>query len=481
MVHSMDAKKRIIELMEQKKDLFAGVADQIWGFAETRFSLKQSADLLCEVMEGEGFKITRGLAGMKDAFIAEYGQSSPVIGILAEYDALGNMSQNSDVAEPSPIKAGESGHGCGHHLLGAGAIAGAVGIKDYMEETGLSGTIRLFGCPAEESGYGKAFMARDGVFGGTDIALTWHPMDSTGLWDFSSLAVLQVYFRFKGRAAHAAAAPEHGRSALDAAELMNIGVSFLREHIIDEGRIHYAFTDVGGTSANVVQPTAELYYFVRAPKMEQAMEIYERVVKVARGAAMMTETEVEVDFNSACANYLVNRELGKVMYENLKQLAPMEYTSEEMEYAKQFYDQLPQTTKLQLAEKLRMAFPEEDSAVISAEADSPLNRLVTPLTFPRKPMSGSTDVGDVSWNVPTAMVVVATAPNGTPAHSWQWVATGKSSIAHKGMMTGAKVIAMTAFDALVNPEIIKKAKEELKASLSAGGYRSVIPPEVSPR
>ncbi|GLC80895.1 amidohydrolase [Lacrimispora brassicae] len=477
----MSGKERIIELIEQKKELFTDLSDQIWGFAETRFALKKSADLLCGAMEKEGFKITRNLAGMKDAFIAEYGQGSPVIGILAEYDALTNMSQESDVASPCPINAGESGHGCGHHLLGAGAAAGAVGIKDYMEEAGLSGTIRLFGCPAEESGYGKAFMARDGIFHDTDVALTWHPMDSTGLWDFSSLAVFQTYFRFKGRAAHAAAAPEHGRSALDAAELMNIGVNFLREHIIDEGRVHYAFTDAGGTSANVVQPTAELYYFVRAPRTDQAKEIYDRVVKIAQGAAMMTETELEIDFDSACASYLVNQELGRVMYNNLKQVSPIEYTPEEMAYAKQFYDQLPEPTKNQIARKIQAFLPGEEKSVIEEEAKSPINRLVAPLTFPNKPMSGSTDVGDVSWTIPTVTAVVTTAPNGTPAHSWQWVATGKSSIAHKGMITAGKTIAMTALDLLENPEIVKKAKEEHKRNLGGKPYESAIPPQVSPR
>ena len=465
----MSCKERIIELIEQKRDLFTALSDQVWGFAETRFALKKSADLLCSAMEKEGFKITRDLAGMKDAFIAEYGQGSPVIGILAEYDALANMSQESDVASPCPIKAGESGHGCGHHLLGAGT------------EAGLSGTIRLFGCPAEESGYGKAFMARDGIFNDTDVALTWHPMDSTGLWDFSSLAVFQTYFRFKGRAAHAAAAPEHGRSALDAAELMNIGVNFLREHIIDEGRVHYAFTDVGGTSANVVQPTAELYYFVRAPRTDQAKEIYDRVVKIAQGAALMTETELEVDFDSACASYLVNRELGRVMYDNLKQVSPIEYTPEEMAYAKQFYDQLPESTKNQIARKIQAFLPDAEKSVIEEEAKSPVNRLVAPLTFPNKPMSGSTDVGDVSWTIPTVTAVVTTAPNGTPAHSWQWVATGKSSIAHKGMITAGKTIAMTALDLLENPEIIKKAKEEHERNLGGKPFESAIPPEVSPR
>ncbi|HCD44333.1 MAG TPA: amidohydrolase [Lachnoclostridium sp.] len=476
----MSGKKRIIELIEQKKDVFTDISNQVWEFAETRFALNKSADLLCAAMKKEGFKITRGLAGMKDAFIAEYGQGSPVIGILAEYDALTNMSQESDVAAPCPIKAGESGHGCGHHLLGAGAAAGAVGIKDYMEEAKLSGTIRLFGCPAEESGYGKAFMARDGIFNGTDVAITWHPMDSTGIWDFSSLAVFQTYFRFKGRAAHAAAAPEHGRSALDAAELMNIGVNFLREHMIDEGRVHYAFTDAGGTSANVVQPTAELYYFVRAPKTDQAKEIYDRVVKIAQGPAMMTETELEIDFDSACASYLVNQELGRVMYDNLKQVSPIKYTPEEMTYAKQFYDQLPEATKNQIARKIEAFLPGEEKRVIEEEAKSSINRLVAPLIFPSKPMSGSTDVGDVSWTIPTVTAVVTTAPNGTPAHSWQWVAIGKSSIAHKGMITAGKTIAMTALDLLENPEIINKAKEEHIRNLGGKPYQSAIPPEVSP-
>ena len=477
----MNAKERIIELIEQKEELFTSISDGIWEFAETRFALKKSADLLCDAIEKEGFQVTRDIAGMKDAFIAQYGSGSPVIGILAEYDALNNMSQQCDVAEPLPIKAGESGHGCGHHLLGAGAFAGAAGIKDYMKETGMTGTIRLFGCPAEESGYGKAFMARDGVFEGTDAALTWHPMDSTGMWDFSSLAVFQTYFRFKGRAAHAAAAPEHGRSALDAAELMNIGVNFLREHIIDEGRIHYAFTDVGGTSANVVQPTAELYYFVRAPKAEQAREIYDRVVRIAKGAAMMTDTEVEIDFDSACASYMVNRELGKVMYENLKQVTPLSYTEEEMEYARKFFDQLPESTKNQIARKISGFLPDADQDTIDQEAQSPINRLVAPLTFPSKPMSGSTDVGDVSWTIPTATAVLTTAPNGTPAHSWQWVATGKSTIAHKGMMAAGKVIAMTALDLLENPEIIRIAKEEHNRNLGGKPFVSAIPPEISPR
>lgn len=457
----MTGKEKIVDFIDKKKDIFTYMSDQIWEFAETRFDLKKSADLICEMVIKEGFHVKRGIAGMKDAFIAEYGSGSPVIGILAEYDALTNMSQVCDLAAPLSKEENGSGHGCGHHLLGIGAVAGAVGIKDYMEENQMASTIRLYGCPAEESGYGKAFMVRDGVFEGTDAALTWHPMAVTGMWDYSSLAVIQSYFRFKGRASHAAAAPEHGRSALDAAELMNIGVNFLREHIIDEGRIHYAFLDTGGSSANVVQPTATLYYFTRAPKMEQAQAIYERVIKVAKGAAMMTETEVEIEFDSACANYIPNQELSKVMYENLKEVAPISYTEEELAYAKQFYDTLPDSTKAQVG-------PE------------PISSALVPLTFPEKPLAGSTDVGDVSWAIPTAMAVVAGMPNGTPLHSWQWVATGKSSMAHKGMLTAGKTIALTALDLLQNPEILEKAKAEHHKNIGGKPYVSTIPAEVIP-
>lgn len=471
----MIAKNRIIELIDKKRDWFTALSDQIWDFAEIRFSLDKSASLLCSAMEEQGFKVTRGISGMKDAFIAEYGSGSPTIGILAEYDALANMSQRCDVTQPMPVEAGGNGHGCGHNLLGVGAISGAVGIKDYMDENGLNGTIKLFGCPAEESGYGKAFMARDGVFDDSDVFLTWHPMDYNGLWDFSTLAVLQGYFTFKGRASHASASPELGRSALDAAELMNIGVNFLREHIIEEGRIHYAFLDSGGISPNVVQPSSNLYYFVRAPKTEQAMDIYDRVVKIAKGAAMMTETDLEIKFDSACANFIVNQELGTVMHDNLKLVTPIDYTESEVEYIRQFYDKLPEETKASTAEKINYLMLGEISEEIKEAAKSPINPLLVPLMFPKKPSGLSTDVGDPSWIKPTAMVVVATATNGTPPHSWQWVATGKSTVAHKGMLTAGKTIAMTALDLLENPGIIEKAKEEHIKNLGGRVYKSAIP------
>lgn len=476
----MQAKHEIAGMIEEKASLFTDASDRIWGFAEERFALNHSATLLCDLLAGEGFRVSRGLARMDDAFVAEYGEGSPVVGILAEYDALGNMNQKADFPEKQQTEPGKPGHGCQHNLLGAGAVTGAVGIKDYMEKHNLKGTVRLYGCPAEESGYGKAFMARDGVFDSLDSILTWHPMDNTNLWSYSSLAVMQAYFHFKGTAAHAAAAPDLGRSALDAAELMNIGVNFLREHIIDSGRIHYAFTDAGGPSANVVQPTASLYYFVRAPKSSQAKAIYDRVVKIAEGAALMTGTEVEVEFSAACADYLVNRTLGDVMYQNLLQAQPV-FTQEELEYARPFCAQLSPDAQVSRRAKLQESFPQSGAAEIDALDASSINGKIPELTYPATPMMGSTDVGDASWIAPTAQVVVTTAPNGTPPHCWQWVATGKSSIAHKGMLAAGKTIAFTALDLLQNPAIVQAAKEEHAASLAKNPYVCGIPKNIVPK
>lgn len=417
---------------------------------------------------------------MDDAFVGVFGEGHPVVGILAEYDALGNMNQKSGCTEKCQTEPGRAGHGCQHNLLGAGAVAGAVGVKTYMEKQGIKGTVKLFGCPAEESGYGKAFMARDGVFDGVDAMLTWHPMDTTAVWDCSSLAVLQAYFHFRGVSSHAGSAPELGRSALDAAELMNVGVNFLREHIIDEGRIHYAFTDVGGQSANVVQPTASLYYFMRAPKTAQAQAIYNRVVKVAQGAATMTETELEVEFNAACANYLPNRVLNDVMYQNLQMALP-QFTQADFAYAQPFFDQLPEEARQAYKQKLRATWPQMPESELDTLAKRPLSTGVPPMTYPAAPTKGSSDVGDASWLAPTAQVTVATAPSGTPAHSWQWVAVGKSAIAHKGMLAAGKTIAYTALDLLQQPDIVKAAQKEHETALQAEPYTNAIPKDVLPQ
>ncbi len=477
----MDRKKWLMESIDKKSGLYADISDRIWEYAETRFDVKKSADLYIGFLKNEGFEIDRGIAGMEHAFVATFGSGSPVIGILAEYDALANMSQAADIAEKCVLEAGANGHGCGHHALGAGSLAGAVGIKDMMIEYGLKGTVKLFGCPAEESGYGKAFMARNGDFEGVDAFLTWHPMDVTEVWGKSSLAVSQMHFDFRGVSSHAGAAPELGRSALDAAELMNIGVNFLREHIIDDARIHYAFTDAGGLSANVVQATASLHYLIRAPKQDQVKAIYDRVLKIAKGAAMMTETEVEVRWDSACANYIVNRSLAKAMHENMKSVFPLDFTGEEIRYEGHFFDTLSEEMRKSLLSKAKSMFPSGSRGFLDNVAGKALNDELGELVFSDKPMTGSTDVGDPSWIAPTAQLNVACMPHGTPPHSWQWVATGKSSVVHKGLIAAGKVIAMTALDILEDMKLLEDAKTEHMDNLGGEQYVCMIPEDVVPK
>lgn len=466
-------KEKLSSLIEAKRDIFIDAADRIWETPEVRFATDESVKPYYEILEKEGFKIEKGLANMKNCFTATVGSGHPVIGILAEYDALNNLSQVADLGEQKPLVAGGSGHGCGHNLLGTGAMAAAVGLKDLLKQENISGTIKLFGCPSEESGYGKAFMARDGLFKGIDVALSWHPNESSFIWGGKSMAVYQLYFNFKGIASHAAAMPDKGRSALDAAELMNVGVQFLREHIIDDGRIHYAFIDAGGESANVVQPTASLYYFIRAPKSEQAHEIMERVKKIAQGAALMTETELEIKFDSACLDYMPNTTLSSAMYDNLKNYGKLELTDEEMAYEQRYYDSL---TPGVIADNKARAKKYFNDATLG---EKPMLTEILPFDMSLG-LSGSTDVADVSWSVPTAQVFVGCEPQGSAFHSWQWTANGKSSVAHKGMLAAGKVIATTALDVLLNPDLLSNAKAEHLENLDGKVYESAIPADVMP-
>lgn len=477
----MHTKKKIIDLIEAKAKIFTEVSDRIWEFAETRFSLAQSADALCAILARDDFVVERPIAGMRDAFVATYGEGKPVIGILAEYDALPMLSQVAGLPEEKMLEENGAGHGCGHNALGAGALAGAIGIKDYMKENNITGTIKFYGCPAEESGSGKAFMARGGVFEGLDAILTWHPMTETQIWGSSSLANYQVYFEFKGQSAHAAAAPQHGRSALDAAELMNIGVNYLREHIIQEARIHYAYIDAGGQFPNVVQAHAKLLYFIRAPKSSQVKEIFDRVVKVAEGAAHMTETKMEILWDSACAEYIVNDRLAHAMYANMEELGDIKYTDEELAFAKTYTDTLGEESKKNTKTLVKKAFHDTEEERIEQLIKEPIIGALFPYTLTDMAMSGSTDVGDASWQAPTAQLTATCYPSGTIPHSWQYVACGKSSIAHKGLLYAGKIIAMTALDLLENPQLLKEANEEFRQRLQGKTYSCPIPDDVKPQ
>lgn len=471
----MNDLQKIDALIEEKRDKWIQVSDQVWDFAELRFEEVKSAELICQTLESEGFTVEKGLADMPTAFVGSYGSGGPVVALLGEYDALSGLSQKSGASSAEQVVAGGNGHGCGHNLLGTGSLAAAVALKDVMEAEGIQGTVRYYGCPAEEGGSGKTYMVRAGIFDDVDFALTWHPWTHNSIFTGSSLANYQVYYKFKGTSSHAAASPHLGRSALDAVELMNVGVNYLREHIIQEARVHYAVTNTGGISPNVVQADAEVLYLIRAPKTSQVQEIYKRVCNIARGAALMTGTEVEIIFDKACSNLVPNTTLEATMFEVLNEVGLPKYTKEELEFA----------------ERLQATLSQEDidygiSKMPKEVANHLKNKVIADVIHPYSEdqantlLSGSTDVGDVSWVTPTTQLQSACWVLGTPAHTWQVVSIGKTSIAHKGMLLAGKVLAGTALEVMKNPEILKDSKQELKERLGNDVYRCPIPKEVKP-
>ena len=470
---------RITDVIESKKDKLTALSDSIWDQPETAFTEYNSVEKMCALLEGEGFSLQKNVADIETAFTARFGSGKPVIGILGEFDALSGLSQVAGCSEKTALVSGANGHGCGHHLLGTAGIGAAIAIKDYLESTGREGTVIFFGCPGEEGGSGKAFMAREGVFDVLDCALSWHPADATNAWSGSTLANVQVAYKFKGIAAHAAAVPHLGRSALDAVELMNVGVNYLREHVIPEARMHYAVTNTGGFSPNVVQAEAEVLYLIRAPKNAQVQEIYKRINKIAQGAALMTETEMEIDFIKACSNIIPNNVLERVLDEKLREIPHPVYTAEEIALAEKFRETSPGkgSTINGYAEKVTGAEAKKELLALN---DKAILDVVMPYIPSETALAGSSDVGDASWVCPTAQINVACYALDTPGHSWQLVAQGKESPAHKGMLYAGKVLAAAAIKLMENPELIEQAKEEHKMRVG-DGYICPIPKGVKPR
>ncbi len=479
----MSDKTRLYDLIEEKRNFYTKLSDQIWDYAETRFEEQQSAEALCGALEAEGFVVERRAGDVPYAFVATYGSGKPVIGFLAEYDALGGLSQQAGVAVREPVKKGGNGHGCGHHLLGVGALAAAVAMKQYLQEQeqGISATIKYFGCPGEEGGSGKAFMARAGLFADLDVAITWHPGTTNTLMYGSSLANIQVYYKFIGKASHAAACPHLGRSALDAVELMNVGVNYMREHVVSDARVHYAVINPGGKSPNVVHAEAEVLYLIRAPKNSQVQEIYQWVSDIARGAAMMTQTQVEIQVDKACSNLIPNETLEQLIHANL-QVAPLPApTAEEIEFAHAIRATLNEAELDSTTASLVEHYGEREGRRLARELqEQPLTTMVLPHKSSEKAMMGSTDVSDVSWNVPTVQLYSSCYALATPGHSWQLVAQGKSGWAHQGMLLAAKVMAATALDLLEQPDKVEEAKAELRERIGSEGYRCPIPVGVQP-
>ena len=453
-------KQGVIKYLEERASDFYALSDKIWGNAEIRFKEKESVKDYVSFLEKEGFSVTVGLAGLKTAFSATWGSGKPVIGFLGEYDALPGLSQKAGVAEKSPIEENGNGHGCGHNLLGVGALMGAVGYKHYLESEGKSGTVIYFGCPAEEGGSGKTFMAREGCFNQLDAALSWHPADINMMPPGPVLANDSIRYSFLGKASHAAAAPEAGRSALDALELMNIGVQFLREHMPSSARIHYAITDTGGISPNIVQSHASVLYQIRAPYAPELASLYERVNNIAKGAALMTDTQVEIKFLKGTSNTLLIPALDELMYRNMCEIPNPVSGAKDMDFA------------------FEIVKTQKDPATIGDSAFD-----IKPKPWNKAgniPLPGSSDVGDVSWVCPVTQCGTSTWPKGTAAHSWQAVACGKSDFAHRGMLYAGAIIAANAVDIYQNPEVIETAWKQLREKTGGLPYNCPIPKEITP-
>lgn len=463
------AGKTAIKWVEDNKAMLADVNDKIWTYAEVGLQEYKSAKLLADKLEEAGFTLERGVAGMPTAFVATWGSGGPKIGFLAEYDALPHLSQKA-VPYKEPVTPDAPGHGCGHNTYGAGVLGAVLGLKEEMVKDNLPGTIVFFGCPAEETLVGKVFMARAGLFNDVDCALTWHPMAFNTAMNGLFTAMNSVKFSFYGRAAHAAGNPEHGRSALDAVELMNTGVNYLREHVVQEARIHYVVTK-GGGEPNVVPPEAEVWYYVRAPLRSQVDEIYERVKKIAEGAALMTETECKIRFLVGTYNMLPNMTLSNLLVDSLKTIGPPKWTKEEIEFAKAITESFPEGQK--------EAIVRSSGAPIEALSKY-LDDTITEPYDTGKVSPGSTDVSDVSWITPTAQFTTCCEAIGTPGHSWQFVATSGMSIAHQGLTLAAKVLALSGSRLLREPRLLEEAKKEFAKNTEGRPYKCAVPEDVAP-
>lgn len=461
--------EQIWDLVEAKKDGFIALSDRVWGMPELAYTEYRSVAEHTAMLREHGFRVTEYYCDIPTAVMGEAGEGGPVIAILGEYDALPGLSQEANVAEHRPLPGNGNGHGCGHNMLGSAALLAATAVKDYLAATGKPGRVRYYGCPAEEGGAAKAFMVRAGAFKDVDIAITWHPAAITRVDEALALANTRIDFTFHGRASHAAAAPHLGRSALDAVELMSVGVNYLREHVPADSRIHYAIQDAGGIAPNVVQAKATVRYAVRSRDTAGMRTLNERVKKIAEGAALMTETKVEVRVLSAVSNLLGNSPLEEAMYQNLARLGPVPFDAADRDFAARIQATL---SAEDIDASYRRAGVEPN--------DAPLCDFIVPLDVKGEPMIGSTDVGDVSWVAPTVQARVATHAIGTPGHSWQITAQGKSGTAHKGLVYAAKAMAGTAVDALADPALIAAAKADLARRTARTPYICPIPAEVTP-
>ena len=444
----------VLRRMDGQTQRFGNIAQRIWEFAEVGYKETKSSELLKSELRKEGFRVQEKTADIPTAFVASWGEGKPVIGILGEFDALPGLFQEA-VPEKKPLGFVGPGHGCGHNLFGTGSAFAAIAIKDFLERKKLPGTIRFYGCPAEEGGGGKIYMARAGVFNDCDAILHWHPGSENRASLKSNLANLTAKFRFFGNAAHAAAAPERGRSALDAVMVMTHAVELMREHVPQTTRIHYIITN-GGATPNVVPATAEVYLYARHPDMPTLDGIWSRILKCAEAGALATETQMEMELVNSAYNLLPNDALTRLLDKSLRQVGGIPYAAEERAFA----------------EALRRTFPTNDVPVLGSERE--VFSIEEGISF------GSTDVGDVSWIVPTGGFYAATFVAGTPSHSWQSTACAGMSIGRKGMVVAAKALALSGIDLLTEPKLIEAAQMSFDQRRAGKEYRSRLPANQKP-
>ena len=465
----MDNRNDIWRQVDAHKQRFIALSDRVWGMPEVCYTETRSCAEHAAELKHQGFKVTENAGGIPTAVMGEAGEGGPVIAFLGEYDALPGLSQKAGASVHDPIETGGHGHGCGHNLLGSAALLAATAMKDWLAENGLPGRVRYYGCPAEEGGAAKAFMVRAGAFEGADIAISWHP---SSFWEVApalALANTRADFVFTGRAAHAAASPHLGRSALDAVELMNVGVNYMREHMPSDARVHYALLDTGGIAPNVVQAHARVRYSIRARDLRGMLELVQRVKKIAEGAALMTETQMEMRIVSAVSDLVANDPLERTLQAVMEELGPPPFDDADRAYAESIRKTLS---------------PQEIASVWRSigmdDTGTPLADFTVPLDTKRNPQIGSTDVGDVSWVVPTVQAHAPTVAVGTPFHTWQVVAQGKAPAAHKALVQVAKAMASTGAAALLDPSLIEAAKADLRKRTGKDGYVSPLPAEVQP-
>lgn len=471
----------VTEDIEKDRNRYIQTASNIWDYAETCFAEKKSSAELEKFLEEEGFTVARGVAGIPTAFVAQAGAGEPILAFLGEYDALPGLSQQAGETVHDPLIQGAPGHGCGHHILGTGAMAAAITVRRYMEANHLPGTVRFYGCPAEEGGGGKIYMAKAGLFDDAACAITWHPADDNNIWSMNFMATAGLRITFHGVSAHAPSQVHLGHSALSAAELMNVGANYLRGQVQRDVCINYAFIDAGGIAPNVIPDHCQMVYNIRASAHSRAVETAHRMDEIAHGAAMMTRCEVEVEYTGGLSELIPNRTLEQIAYEEYRFVGPTPVTPEDRIFCEKMHAAFPANAEQSTFSILEYLYGPDAAPLIEQIHGKSVNEVLYPYKVIPHAKYGSTDVCDVSWFTPTVQLTAACYAKDTPGHSWQQVAQGKQPLCFNGMFTAAKVMALTGIRLAEDPDAVKAVREEFARAMEGKTYECPIPKDKKPQ